>query len=180
MKACGHDDNRRGVPLETTTSEILRAAAAGDKLAAKDALSILHWLVSPDNTHPTTGEPLPVPIYVREYLANSLHRMAYGGESGDHAFNLKKSGKQVWSIHDKKLAAGLVQQIILDYSTPEKQMSIDDAAYAAAEAIRESDLTSTNVLESPLAWRSFYTNKPNEVDLRRWYSQFYGKNHVKP
>lgn len=117
-------------PFDESLSDTIARATAGDVLAARDALDLCAWLLSPDNKHPQTGEPLPVPMVVREYLSAALASMV-AGTKPDRALNLKKPSVKVWSFADKLKCAYMVAQLVAQDAT------VEEAAASAAEALAE-------------------------------------------
>jgi hypothetical protein len=144
--------------LTENLSDILARAESGDVLAAREALPQLAFLLSTRNRHPRTGEPLPVPGCVRDYLAKSLDRMA-GGEDANRAMNLKKAGKKKWAHFEKRLAASVLLQL------REQGMTMEEAKMEAADMIRKH----VSTIPCPPAWAAFQDQKIEGETLQDWY-----------
>jgi hypothetical protein len=142
--------------LSENLADILDRAQSGDTHAAREVLGTLALLLS--SKHPRTGEPAPVPVYVRDYLARALRRMA-AGERADVAMNFKKSGKQKWGHFEKRLAADLVFQLV------ERGLPVLAACQEASAKIQE-------IVEAdpcPAAWLAFKGRTPESETLQSWY-----------
>jgi hypothetical protein len=141
------------VPL----SDELARAEAGDVLAARDALSSIAFLLSTSNIHPTTREPLPVPPFVRDYLARAFERMA-AGEVPAKALHL--SGKaRSWRHFDHMIGADLVAQYIA------LGWPVEKAAASAAEMVAEVQARG----RKPGRPAPFGGRKISEATLMAWY-----------
>jgi hypothetical protein len=136
-----------------------REALKGDKFAAKEAISLLlHELalhaIKPD---------VPVSKAALAYLQNCLERIAKG-EDANHAFNLKKKGRALWSYDQKLIVAQLVYQFV------RSENSVERAVYKSRE-ILESVVSKIReggeANGSPYA--GFVNRLPEEDQIRGWY-----------
>jgi len=143
--------------LTTSLKEELERAKNGDKLAAREVLETLSYLLSWRNSD-ATGKRYPVADFVLDYVSDALGNMAKG-ESGDRAFYLKKSGNQAWSYFEKRLAVNIVRQLV------EQGFPVDEAAREAADKIKEH-ITQT---PCPPAWRGFKGRTVKNTTLLAWY-----------
>ena len=137
--------------------DVLSRAENGDKLAARDALTTIVFLLSERNAHSGTGKRWPVPDYVRDYLAEALANMMKG-TCGDRAFHLK-GGPRKWSHFNKRLAADQVFQLAA------QGVPVDESARTAA------DIVNQQVTKNPCppAWRSFKGQTVEAETLINWY-----------
>jgi hypothetical protein len=158
-------------PLE----QVFKRAENGSPDDAHDVLAALAaFLGTEGNRHPLTGELLPVPSYMRDYLARAFARMA-AGVKPDQALNLKRSGKNKWTHQHKLMAVSIVAQFIASGST------VNNACEEAADAIQaycKAMDSKTQVPDNveimsratiPKAWSNFSRGKPRAEQLRNWY-----------
>lgn len=148
-------------------SAILARAEGGDVLAAKEVLDTIAFLLSPANVSPSTGEPLPVPLFVREYLSRAFYRIAAAvdpAKAAAGALHLAKRGPRTWRYEDKLLGATMVATFVQVGSLP-----VDEAAAQVADEIkrlqaeRRADPTRPPV---PMRGQSVAAET-----LRTWYFQ---------
>ena len=71
----------KAIEKTETLEDMLRRAAKRDQIAAKEAHGPLAVALSLDHKNPSTGDPLPVPDFVRQYLNAAFQKMA--GEYDD-------------------------------------------------------------------------------------------------
>ena len=139
-------------------SDELNRAKNGDKIAAREALKQIAFLLSASNAHSVTGKRWPVPDSVRDYLAEALTSMLEG-KTGDQAFHFKKAGRKAWAHFDKRLAADQVFQLVA------QGVPVDKATHAAADYV--SQLVKKN--PCPIAWESFKGRSISGETLHDWY-----------
>lgn len=152
-------------PFDESLSDMLSRARAGDVLAARDALEICAWAISLENKHPRTGEPLPVPSAVREYLSQALASIAAGNDPAK-ALYLKRPGPKVWRFEDKLRGAYLVAQLV------DQGVAVDEAKEMAAEALADLQQKARSAPERkpvPLGGLSVSGDT-----LRTWYFELKG------
>ncbi|MDE2369375.1 MAG: hypothetical protein KGN16_10405 [Burkholderiales bacterium] len=142
-------------------SDCLARAESGDVIAARDALHTIAVLLATNNVHPQTGEPLPVPPNVRNYLARALSRMAAGVDA-NKAFHLKKPGPRAWSHDDKLRGAAMVAALVKEAS-----MAVDAATAEAAHQLESLQAErKADPLGRPVPMRG---RKVSAETLRGWY-----------
>lgn len=117
--------------FEVPLWEELNRAERGDEEAARNVLGAIAFLTSTKNVHPNTGEVLPVPGFVRDYLSRAFGRMA-AGVSPDKALHLNqgKKGRSPDSYSRKILAASIVEYLHRFHELP-----VDQACSKAEEVI---------------------------------------------
>lgn len=142
--------------------DILLRAENGDVHAAKDALMTIAGCLSSQNLNPTTGESLPVPPILRDYLSKAFYRMC-GGTPPAIALNLSRPGRKNRRHLEKKLAAYLVYQ-----GVHEKGQTILQAVWDAAAHINKK--SEKNELTGN--WSGFNGKKLEPENLQDWYYEF--------
>lgn len=77
--------------MQRTIEDLVKHAQDGDAHAARLLISQLPRLLSTQNVDSITGQPAPVPNYIRDYLSNAFARMvgSEGVKSADVALGLK-------------------------------------------------------------------------------------------
>ena len=111
--------------------DVLKRAENGDVMAARDVLySIAHSLQTL-NLNSDSGELLPVPVFICDYLSKAFYRMV-AGESADKALNLKRAGRKNKNYYATRWAAYLVYQAV-----NENGMTVDEAVIKVAELINQ-------------------------------------------
>jgi len=172
-----NDENAGAVArllLGDDLSKILERAEGGDKLAARDALQSLAFLLSTANRHPSTGNPLPVPGYVRDYLSRAFYRMAYQAAMGENKIDAEKAlnlkgGPSAWGHYEKRLAADLVHRFVIEGLPIADTKDGNDATTKAAEIIN-GFVHGNNGRDCPQAWMAFQNNsKVSSATLKSWY-----------
>lgn len=153
-----YKDELASALLTDSLYDILARAESGDVLAAREALAHIAFLLSTSNTHPATGEPLPIHNFVRDYLAKSFYRMAQGDDA-NQSLNLKKAGKQIWNQSEKRLAADIVFQFVSHGRT------LLESVMDAAEIINEHARSNP----CPQAWLAFRGKEVSHEILQTWY-----------
>ncbi len=143
--------------------EILVRADAGDVVAARDALMTIGHYLSSHNLDFTTGEPLPVPLFLRDYLSRAFYRMVNGMDA-DSALNLKRPGRKNRSYLEKRLAAYLVYQGVAEQSKT-VMVATMDAADFINELSKKNELTGK--------WRGFQGKRVKPETLQDWYYKYY-------
>lgn len=156
----------KAIEKTETLEDMLRRAAEGDQIAAKEAHGLLAVALSLDHKHPSTRDPLPVPDFVRRYLSAAFQKMA--GEYYDTksrkllkraspgaALNL--SGKKKWSQYDKDRAINAVEQFV------SQGITVEDSA-----AIVAQQLTALSKSESADD-RKIWPKAIGETQILRWY-----------
>lgn len=144
-------------------SDILARAEASDIEAARDALASIAHCLSTQNINPQTGEPLPVPAYVRDYLSRAFYAMA-NGEDAEKALHLQTTtGKPNVPYSVKKLMAYLVHQAMNDGGMG-KLAACDHTANAINEMGKRGELSG---IWAELSGRGWYTQK----QVYNWYSE---------
>jgi hypothetical protein len=139
--------------------DILARAEAGDVMAARDALMSIGHYLSSKNLHSVTGESLPVPEFLRDYLSRAFYRMT-NGMNADKALNLKRSGRPNHGHMETRIAAYLVYQGVHEHG-----LTVLEAAMEAAEFINEkSAKQQLNGL-----WSGFQGKKVEPESLQDWY-----------
>ncbi|HEF4730664.1 hypothetical protein SB379_24530 [Burkholderia multivorans] len=151
--------------FEVPLWEELNRAERGDEEAARNVLGAIAFLTSTKNVHPNTGEVLPVPGFVRDYLSRAFGRMA-AGVSPDKALHLNqgKKGRSPDSYSRKILAASIVEYLHRFHELP-----VDQACSKAEEVIG-------GIIEAPQIrcslgpWEPFRGKKVcNEDSIRKYY-----------
>lgn len=151
--------------FEVPLWEELNRAERGDEEAARNVLGAIAFLTSTKNVHPNTGEVLPVPSFVRDYLSRALGRMA-AGVSPDRALHLNhgKKGRSPDSYSRKILAASIVEYLHRFHELP-----VDQACSEAEEVIG-------GIIEAHKSdahwgpWEPFRGKKVcNEDSIRKYY-----------
>lgn len=126
-------------PEDVMQAHLLRMvdeAIKGDTIAAQNSISLLYGVLASIKEHKLTGEPLteplPIPDWVRHYLANALGRIM-NGEDANKAFNLKRTGRRTaWSYYAKLTAADTVHY----FHTHSKEMkTVEESCAIVADGI---------------------------------------------
>lgn len=158
--------------LSENLCDILSRAEAGDKLAARDALQSLAFLLSTSNKHPTTKAPLPVPDFVRDYLSRAFYSMAYEASEGKNVDAAKalhlKGGPRKWGYFEKRLAAEVVFKFKDKFPVADN-INGKDATTLAAKIINAL----VKETPCPQAWQGFKNHKAvDPALLKTWYYEF--------
>lgn len=113
--------------LTENLGDILRHAEEGDVASARYALFSLAHCLSTKNINPQTGETLPVPLVVRDYLSRALYRLVGATPvSADVALNLTpRTGKPKRPYYCMLLAGYLVKQGITEHGLTVEQASAE-------------------------------------------------------
>ncbi|MHB1117769.1 hypothetical protein [Sideroxydans sp.] len=126
-------------PKDVMQAHLLRMlaeAAKGDTIAAQDSIAILYGILASTEEHKLTGQPLisplPIPNWVRHYLASALGRIM-NGEDANKAFNLKRNGRRTaWSFYAKLAASDTVHYF---HTHSREKKSIEESCATVAEGI---------------------------------------------
>jgi hypothetical protein len=111
-------------------------AEKSDTIAAQNAVSLLFAVLASTDTHKLSGrplsEPLPIPDWVRAYLAKILYRIM-NGEDANKAFRLKRNGRPTgWSFYAKHAAADTVHYF---HNHTSQGKSIEESCAIVADGI---------------------------------------------
>lgn len=157
--------------FEAPLWESLERAEEGDDEAGRDALGALSFLLSTQNTHPVTGEALPVPAYVRDYLSKALGRMAAGVDPKKalHLVNGRK-GRSSDTYSRKILAASIVEYIRQRDKDADGNLGPVDKACADAAEIIEAIIKAHEKDHFWGPWEAFRIKKAcPEGSIRDYY-----------
>jgi len=132
----------------------------------------LAMVLSNKNTHPQTGEPLPVPVAVRDFLADAFLKIAKGDDPTDVFRIVPKGRPKTWSTDDKVMACALVNRGIAD------GVEVGTACKDAAEIINDrfahiktEQQKAAAAWESP-AWQGFFGREVSWTIIRDWYAAY--------
>lgn len=151
--------------FEVPLWEELKRAERGDEEAARNVLGAIAFLTSTKNVHPNSGEVLPVPGFVRDYLARAFGLMA-AGVSPDKALHLNqgKKGRSPDSYGRKILAASIVEYLHRFHELP-----VDEACREAEDVIA-AIIEAHNGDKHWGPWEPFRAKKVcNEHAIRKYY-----------
>ena len=138
---------------------IFREALAGDKIAAKEAITLLSLELGLHAIRPE----VPISPEALSYLQTCLARIA-DGKDANRAFNLKTKGNKIWSYDQKLMASQLVYQFVQSGDTVE--VAVAKSRENLIEAVGRI-VKSGQVIGSPLS--GFAERVPEDEQIRRWY-----------
>lgn len=139
--------------------DILARAEAGDVLAARDALMSIGHYLSSKNLHPVTGESLPVPEFLRDYLSKAFYRMT-NGTNADEALFLKRPGRPNHRHLETRNAAYLVYQGVHEHGLTVLQAAMDAADFINDKSAKQ---------ELNGLWSGFQGKTVSSESLQDWY-----------
>jgi hypothetical protein len=154
---------------DDTLSDLMRRAEGGDVLAAKQVVETLALSVSSTHTmpdwnsdDPTRRIPIPLQNFIRDYLSRALLKISSGTDARD-AFHLRKRGRrQYWAHGDKRLAVGLMQQLVWE------GLNVAEASRAGADNINA--FAKKDFAENRHSiWRKFAEKPIDATTLHTWY-----------
>ena len=160
------------IDFDSLESRIKRARDNKNELLGPEDFSMISFVVSNQNPHPTKDESPPIPGFLRDFLSELFLDLC-SGKDPEEALLMKQHGsKKHYSISDRFLVCDLVNQMLI------QDMGYTKAYKAVAQIINERFLEikteeqmAAAYSKSP-AWKSFYGRKLAWSTVRDWYQEY--------
>lgn len=140
-------DNLANDLLTENLSDMLKRAEDGDNLSAVDVVPALATVLSTDNRYPKghalAGQPMPVPDFVRDYLAKAFRRIACGTPAAEALGLVVNHAPKKYSHLTLRTAAFVMLQVLDDCPKTTK----DQAARIAADFFNRAEAAKAERLE---------------------------------
>ena len=100
------------IDWDSLESILKRCADNPNELLSEATLLDIAMVLSNENKHPRTNEPLPVPPWLRDFLSNAFLDLARGKDPSIVLRRKLRGSAKKWSVDDKVMACALVNQLV--------------------------------------------------------------------